>query len=407
MKVVERVLEWLGGFFKGAISHEHYIPINREPFQPIKPERPVKTNSWIHSKKNLSELLDSMEEAFHLFGIPTSQHPLGTDRQTIKGIKTFGPVVPCYAVRDDAFRDAEKHKKDSGFVPNVDLDLIGRAGFMCMKTCFDLDEDKEKDADLGVAQFMYATKLQKLPWYVEQRKGIIYEFGEGFAFSKDITWIRSYLVVNPTTGATTFCRMRRGKSVAQHPNNKTRIEYSKSVFDNPLVDETNREKRGGPQKINNDAIMRFDFWALTHFWKLRDYEWTVAVKQGNRRVQFSVPHTMAKYFFKDRGKTVTINGNTQPIIHSVVEHKRTLKSGKTMMVKEHIRGVRLFTWKGFNCSVSAPKFHAFARPTLPMGASEIYLDEDQPNPVGMVGIDYVAKRLVVAEENNIKEKNGG
>ena len=404
MKVIERVLEWLGVFFKGAISHEHYLPIKREPFQFIKPEMPVmpvKKDSWIHSKKNLSELLDSMEETFHLFSIPTSQHPLGTDRQTIKGIKTFGPIVPCYVVNDDAVDEATKHKDDSGFVPGVDLDLIKRSSFMCMRSYLGTDKGKEKEADLGVAQFVYATKLQKLPWYVEQRRGIAYEFGEGFAFSKDITWIRSYLVVNPTTGASTFCRMRRDKLVAQYPNNKTRIAYSKHVFDNPLVDETNRDKKGVPQNSNNDANMRFDFWALTHFWKLRDYEWTVAVKKGDQRIQFSVPQKMTKYFFKDRGKTVTINGNTQPIIHSVTEHKRTLKSGKTMMVKEHIRGVRLFAWKGFDCAVSAPKFHAFARSTIPTGA---ILEEDQPNMVGMVGIDYVAKELVLAEETNMKIK---
>ena len=400
MKVVERMLEWLGVFFKGAISHEHYFPIKREPFQSIKPEKPVKKDSWIHSKKNLSELLDLMEETFHLFSIPASQHPVGTDRQTIKGIKTFGPVVPCYAVDDDAFDDAKKHKDDSGFLPSVDLDLIKKSSFMCMKTFLDTEKGKEKNGDLGVSELMYATKLQKLPWYVEQRRGIAYEFGEGFAFSKDITWIRSYLVVNPTTGATTFCKMRRGKSVAQFPNNKTRIEYSKKVFSNPLVDETNRDKNGVPQKSNNDANMRFDFWALTHFWKLRDHEWTVAVKKGKQRVQFSVPHAMAKYFFKDRGKTVTVNGNTQPIIHSVVEHERTLQSGKTVIVKEHVRGVRLFAWKGFDCAVSAPKFHTFARSTLPTGAT--VLEEDQPNMVGMVGIDYVAKRLVAAEESNMK-----
>jgi len=401
MKVIERVLEWVSDFFKGAISHEHYLPIKREPFQSIKPETPIKKDSWtwIHSKKNLSELLDSVEGTFHLFSIPTSQHPLGTDRQTIKGIKTFGPVVPCYVVADDAFDDATKRKNDSGFVPNIDLDLIKKSSFMCMRNYFDTEKGKEKEADLGVAEFVYATKLQKLPWYVEQRSGIAYEFGEGFAFSKDITWIRSYLVVNPATGATTFCKMRRGKSVVQRPKNKTRIEYSKHVFDNPLVDDTNRNKNGTSKNSNNDANMRFDFWVLTHFWKLRDYEWTVAVKKGKQRVQFSVPNAMAKYFFKDRGKTVTINGNTQPIIHSVVEHKRTLKSGKTMMVKEHVRGVRLFTWKGFDCAVSAPKFHAFARSTLPTGA---ILEEDQPNMVGMVGIDYVAKQLVLAEETNIK-----
>jgi len=401
MKVVERMLEWLGVFFKGAISHEHYFPIKREPFQSIELEETVENKSWIHSKKNLSELLDSMEGAFHLFSIPTGHHPLGTDRQTIKGIKTFGPVVPCYAVRDDAFRDAEKHKNDSGFVPSIDLDLIKRSSFMCMKTYFDTEKGKEKEADLGVAEFMYATKLQKLPWYVEQHRGIAFEFGEGFAFSKDITWIRSYLVVNPDTGATAFCKMRRGKVVAQSPNNKSRIAYSKSVFDNPLVDDTNKNKNGTSQNSNNDANMRFDFWALTHFWKLRDYEWTVAVRKGSQRVQFSVPQDMTKYFFKDRGKTVTVNGNTQPIIHSVAEHKRTLQSGKTVMVKEHIRGVRMFTWKSFSCAVSAPKFHAFARSTLPMGAT-IETEEAQPN---MVGMDYVAKQLVLAEE--INKKIGG
>ena len=44
MKVVERVLEWLGVFFKGAISHEHYLPIKREPFQSINLERPIMTS---------------------------------------------------------------------------------------------------------------------------------------------------------------------------------------------------------------------------------------------------------------------------------------------------------------------------------------------------------------------------
>jgi len=398
---VNRMLEWLGASFRNSVSHEHYFPIKREPFQSIELEETVENKSWIHSKKNLSELLDSMEGAFHLFSIPTGHHPLGTDRQTIKGIKTFGPVVPCYAVSDGAFHEAAKHRDDSGFVPGVDLDLIKRSSFMCMKVFFDTEKGKEKEADLGVAEFVYATKLQKLPWYVEQHRGIAFEFGEGFAFSKDITWIRSYLVVNPDTGATAFCKMRRGKVVTQSPNNKSRIAYSKSVFDNPLVDDTNKNKNGTSQNSNNDANMRFDFWALTHFWKLRDYEWTVAVRKGSQRVQFSVPQDMTKYFFKDRGKTVTVNGNTQPIIHSVAEHKRTLQSGKTVMVKEHIRGVRMFTWKSFSCAVSAPKFHAFARSTLPMGAT-IETDEAQPN---MVGMDYVAKQLVLAEE--INKKIGG
>ena len=160
MKVIERVLEWFSVFFKGAISHEHYLPIKREPFQYIepevpvtkepsrstKPETPVKKDSWIHSKKNLSELLDLMEETFHLFSIPASQHPAGTDRETIKGIKTFGPVVPCYAVGDDAFDDAKKHKDDSGYVPSVDLDLIKKSSFMCMKNYFDTEKGKEKEA---------------------------------------------------------------------------------------------------------------------------------------------------------------------------------------------------------------------------------------------------------------------
>lgn len=398
--VISKLMDWLLGSFGKPLPHAHYLPIKREPFQPVKVKKIVEKNSWVHSKKNLSELLDSMEETFHLFSIPTGNHPLGTDRQTIKGIKTLGPVVPCYVVVDSGFDEAKKHKNDSGFVPNVDLDLIKKSSFMCMKNYFGKDKAGEKEENLGLAEFVYATKLKKLPWYVEQRKGIPYEFGEGFAFTKDITWIRSYLVVDPRTGATAFCKMRRGKSVVQRPKNKTRIEYSRNIFDNPLVDETNRNKDGTATKDNNDANMRFDFWALTHFWKLRDYEWTVAVRKDGQRVQFSVPREMTKYFFKDRGKTVTVNGNTQPIVHIVSEHKRTLQSGKTITVKEHIRGVSAFEWKDFSCTVSAPKFHLFARTTLPTGAT--ILEEYQEKPLNMVGMDYVAKRIAEAEETNHK-----
>lgn len=398
MKTIERILGWVGALFKGAVPHEYYFPMKREPFQAVESVEVVEKKSWMHSKKNLSELLDSIEDSFKLFSIPTSQHPLGTDRRTIDGIKTMGPVVPCYVVADSAFNDATKHKDDSGFVPNIDLDLVKKSSFMCMKTYLDEDKDKKKEKDLGVAQFMYATKLQKLPWYVEQKKGIAFEFGEGFAFSKNITWLRSYIVIDPKTGATAFCKTLRSTSVVQRPNNKTRISYSKRTYDNPLVDETNKDRHGVATNSNNDATMRFDFWVLTHFWRLRDYEWTVAVRKDGQRVQFSVPNEMTKHFFKDRGKTVTINGNTQPIIHSVKEHKRTLRGGKATTVREHIRGVRTFSWGGFSCAVSAPKFHAFARSTLPTGAT--CAEDDDTPMVGMVSIDQVAKQLAIAEETN-------
>jgi len=393
MIMIERILGWVGALFKGAVSHEYYFPMKREPFQAV--VRAVEKKSWIHSKKNLSELLDSIEDSFRLFSIPTSQHPLGTDRRTIDGIKTMGPVVPCYAVADSAFKDATKHKNDSGFVPIIDLDLVKKLSFMCMKNFSPAEE--EKTDCFGTAEFVYATKLQKLPWYVEQKKGIAFEFGEGFAFSKDITWLRSYIVIDPKTGATAFCKTLRSTSVVQKPNNKTQIRYSKRTYDNPLVDETNKDKHGASKNSNNDANMRFDFWVLTHFWRLRDYEWTVSVRKDGQRVQFSVPHEMTKHFFKDRGKTVTVNGNTQPIIHSVKEHKRTLRSGKATTIREHIRGVRTFIWGGFSCAVSAPKFHAFARSTLPTGATCV---EDDDPMAGMVSIDQVAKRLAIAEETN-------
>jgi hypothetical protein len=64
MKTIERMLEWVGALFKGAVSHEYYFPIKREPFQPIESVEPVEKKSWVHSKKNLSELLDSIEDSF-------------------------------------------------------------------------------------------------------------------------------------------------------------------------------------------------------------------------------------------------------------------------------------------------------------------------------------------------------
>ena len=427
MNTILKFVQWVRQFVLRAKIEDNYVPIKREPFE--KPEMLPVINAVtditpvpevtqiskskntaglifeadathkaerIYARKHLATLLDELSATFESYAIPNGQHPIGTDKATIKGIKTLGPVVPAYVAGGGVFELACKMKNDKSYVLPVDMDMIKNTGFMCMRTIGPKD-DGIITKEHGRAEFIYATKLKKLPWYVEQKSGIAFEFGEGFKFTKDLSWIRSYVVVN-SNGVPAFCKMLTVDRVVQKPTTNTVIRYAKKRYGNPLVDETNTDEKGTQSDYNEQKLLK-DFWLLTHCWKLREYEWTVAVKRGKCRAQFSVPYNATKHFFKDRGKVVTVNGRTKPIMHYVSEHERQLRTGTTT-VKEHIRGLRVFVWNEFQCFISAPKFHTIAKSTPPSGAEE--MSDDELTPDGYVDMYDVAKKLVSYEEEGIR-----
>ena len=63
----------------------------------------------------------------------------------------------------------------------------------------------------------------------------------------------------------------------------------------------------------------------------------------------------------------TITGQNKKIIHYVREHERYYGDKKTI-VKAHIRGLNEFTWKGYQCLVTAPEFQTLVTSQFDVGA---------------------------------------
>jgi hypothetical protein len=74
---------------------------------------------------------------------------------------------------------------------------------------------------------------------------------------------------------------------------------------------------------------------------------SVRVSKGKERLAFSIDTLRTPYFFQDREKVVNENGKTKPILHIVKAHKR--KDGK--VIKTHWRGLRQFSWNGYDVKI--------------------------------------------------------
>jgi hypothetical protein len=198
--------------------------------------------------------------------------------------------------------------------------------------------------------YCFAIKHSKLPWHVEQKKGVPYQFGMAYADNK-LFWQCSWLVVK-SDGSFDFCKEHIHKPVNIIHKGHHKGVYMKPVFkETTMIEDYNEEKRNGEEIMKNAFKASFDWWVN------RDERWSVAVRKGNERVTFCVDKSLTKKYFADRDKTaVTLTGQKKKIIHYVKAHERNYEDGKKSVVKEHIRGVNTFDWKAYRCVVSAPEF---------------------------------------------------
>ena len=72
---------------------------------------------------------------------------------------------------------------------------------------------------------------------------------------------------------------------------------------------------------------------------------------------FNIEMTRTPYFFKNRSKTVSVNGSTRKIFHITRAHKRIGAGGRETFVKSHFRGERKFMWKGYDVQITMPGLH--------------------------------------------------
>jgi hypothetical protein len=149
-------------------------------------------------------------------------------------------------------------------------------------------------------------------------------------------------------------------------------------------------------EVAPDVVARstlFLFRGMFTWWSQRNERWSVAVKQGKDRVTFGIDPEDTKRYFADRNKSIkNANGSTKRIIHFVKEFQRS----NGTVVKEHIRGLREFDWKGYNCIVNAPTFTSMTAAKFDILGKEI------PGPIteGMVDIVGLGAMLARIEDED-------
>lgn len=120
---------------------------------------------------------------------------------------------------------------------------------------------------------------------------------------------------------------------------------------------------------------------------------TVRVTHRKERLTFGIDMLRTPYFFRDRDRQVTENGATKKILHYVRGHMRTMAGGEKKFIAPHWRGLRRFTWNGYEVSIGmAGRHHAdlndFQAPAYDARDPEI-LGKGAP-------IDEVAEKLASA-----------
>lgn len=118
-----------------------------------------------------------------------------------------------------------------------------------------------------------------------------------------------------------------------------------------LVDAAKRKGKT-PQEISAD-IFKVVVGAVEH----SASGVQVRVARDGLYALFNVDMLRTPYFFKDRDKTVTVNGTTKKIFHITRAHRRITAGGRETYVRSHFRGERRFTWNNYRVTISMPSLH--------------------------------------------------
>jgi len=386
MYYVKRFMSYVLGLFSPK-----YEPID-EPVVKVKKERKKRTPFYVSKvdgksvsfSESFSELLANLKHMFGVIELPTSLSWIPADERV--GFTRLGIYIPhpweMSMIGDD--EDVIVESMDS--MPTM------------MAVAFPHEDTEESISP----QVFYALKLSRLPLGVEPLPGHPYRFGEVVKLDGKLMWLVMYVVIDKATGKVSICREQRQEIVGiknKPRSERDRTHYNKKWNGNPAMMHVHEMENKDLRKVQHHykIIFKnvFDWWT-----QRKDESWNVSVKRGKQRLVFSLDRMDTKKYFADRDLTIrAANGQRKKIIHYVSQHDRIVK-GKEITIKEHLRGLNKFTWNGYDCVVTAPKFSKLNTVVfdLPPQMEEDVIDEK----VKMVGMTKVVDLLV--EQENFKWK---
>jgi hypothetical protein len=294
----------------------------------------------------MSALLDRLDEEYGRFML--KQHRAsGLHNRDRKALLRIGPFVIPY---------------NQGLFPNEDDSdsvypkLIGMAppnqifiGWHYKENLLPVKENKSEDNTAYPIHFFAFRDAPGPVCGLQKTPGVRYRVGIGFAFEdhQELN-AETFVTVDFKTGVVHVPRMVSKKPVYLPGGGKymqTVSEVCNSAYISAKPDKAEKAAR---------AIMVAGLW----LWAKRDGYYQVSTRKGKGRATFGIHPGEQVKFFKDRDKTaIATDGKRKRIVHCVREHERVTAEGKTTTVKEHLRGIRRFVWKGYAIAVTVPKFH--------------------------------------------------
>lgn len=393
MYYVKRFVSYVLGLFGPKYEPIELVDVVETPTEPKKPRKkhtPFYTapdGKSLSFSESFSELLTSLKWMFEIIQLPTRDSWITADERI--GFSRLGIYIP--------------HPLEFPLVPDgedVVVESLDNLPAM-MAVAF-----PHRDyTDRVSPHIFFCLKISKLPMGVEPLPGHAYKFGEVIKVYGKLMWMVMYVVIDKKTGKVSVCRELRQSEVQvkKRPSRSDRdcTHYNKRWSGNPAMmyphEAENKDLQAVLHHYKTTFKNVFDWWT-----QRKDKSWNVSTRLGKRRLVFSLDRMDTKKYFADRDLTIqTETGKRKKIIHFVSEHERTVKD-KKVVIKEHLRGLNKFTWNGYDCVVTAPKFSKLNTVVFDIAPEE---EEDLAHLMDgntkLVGMAKVAEILANEEEANL------
>jgi len=378
MYYVKRFLDYIFDL----IGYKREMPQTEQPSQPVivkqrKKRTPFRINSEGETStfpSNFSDLLDSLKKMFEVIQLPTVMSWIPADERV--AFVRLGIYVP--------------HPWEMRWVDFGNKVCVDNIKFMPAMMAVAFPHADSEDQIFPHVFFCF--KLTRLPFGVQPLKGHPYRVGVVYKLDEKLLWVTMHIVVDVDTGELKICREAKQAIVDVKDRHRTR--YNKRWNGDPcLIDGHDPDKYSPEEYLHHYKVTFknvFDWWVGR-----RNESWNVAVKKNKRKLTFSIGRTETKRYFADRDKTV----NKKKIIHYVTEHQRMVRN-KSITIKEHLRGLDTFSWNGYDCKVTAPKFSDVTSVIFQIPGIEV--DETNIERGEFVGAKKLAEILSNNEERRFK-----
>lgn len=324
----------------------------------------AKKRDEVFSHYYLSDLLDKMDRSFDDMKLLKKSDP--------ESYRLFSRVG-CSVMSSRVFTTYDK----PSWVDFKNLPAFGA-------TSLPIEHDDKKD--MIYPRFVYFRKIQK-PINVQPSNNNIVQVGMIYTCSKNLRPVHvNYFLSVDQSGDCTLLKELRSVQRKVGQEIFRRMVWVKPEMVTDIANENNKDVTA--------FVTQILYFLLNSAFQTES-GLTVRVTKQKHTLAFSIDMERTPYFFDKRDKVVNENGNTKRIFHIVRTHKRVGKNGTRKFIKTHFRGLRKFTWHGYDVNIILGNKHVAQLSDFNSSAQQ-YMQNDIPSDV----VDEATMGNIIAKKLN-------